>query len=56
MCKRGLINIETDNLGIITTQVYNSLLPVDMCRSKRLCFISLLFRMHNTNYVVVNKP
>ena len=42
-CKRGLINIETDNLGITTTQEYNSLLPVDRCRSKRLCFISLLF-------------
>lgn len=55
-CKRGLINIETDNLGIITTQEYNSLLPVDMCRSKHLCFISLLFRIHNTNYVVVKKP
>ena len=52
-CKRGLINIETDNLSTLTIQEYNKLLPVDMCRSKRLCFISLLFRIHNTNYVVV---
>ena len=52
-CKRGLINIETDNLSTLTTQEYNRLLPVDMCRSKRLCFISLLYRIHNTNYVVV---
>ena len=54
-CKRGLINIETDNLDTLTTQEYNSLLPVDICRSKHLCFISLLFRIHNTNYVAVKK-